>query len=190
MKLKFLTTAVIALALLLAASAQQKAAPKPAAGGGAEQALKDIETKWATAMTKGDAAALDSFIAEDWVFTDSDAMVRTKAQFLADVKSGAYKMQSAAAEDLKVQVHGNAGVVTGRWASKGTYKGKDISGSERFTDTFVNEGGKWHCIATHESRIAAKKLPHGRGNEGEWRVPNEELLRYQKDGLLPLPRYR
>lgn len=40
-----------------------------------------------------------------------------------------------------------------------------------------------------QGRISAKKLPHGRGNEGEWRVPHEELLRYQKEGLLPLRRF-
>lgn len=39
-----------------------------------------------------------------------------------------------------------------------------------------------------QGRIAANKLPHGRGNEGEWRVSHEELLRYQKEGLLPLRR--
>lgn len=35
-------------------------------------------------------------------------------------------------------------------------------------------------------RIAAKKLPAGRGGEGEWRIPHAELERYQQEGLLPL----
>jgi hypothetical protein len=36
-------------------------------------------------------------------------------------------------------------------------------------------------------RIKAKKAPCVRGGEQEWRVSHEELLRYQKDGLLPIP---
>jgi excisionase family DNA binding protein len=35
-------------------------------------------------------------------------------------------------------------------------------------------------------RIAAIKLQGGRGNEGEWRIPHQELIRYQKEGLLSL----
>lgn len=38
------------------------------------------------------------------------------------------------------------------------------------------------------SRIHSEKLPHGRGNEGEWRIAHEELVRYDREGLLPLPR--
>lgn len=34
-------------------------------------------------------------------------------------------------------------------------------------------------------RLNAEKLSHGRGSEGEWRVSQEELLRYSREGLLP-----
>lgn len=37
-------------------------------------------------------------------------------------------------------------------------------------------------------RIHAQKLPHGRGNEGEWRIAQEEVDRYREQGLLPLTR--
>jgi excisionase family DNA binding protein len=35
-------------------------------------------------------------------------------------------------------------------------------------------------------RINAVKTTCGRGNEGEWRIPHSELVRYRKEGLLPL----
>lgn len=35
-------------------------------------------------------------------------------------------------------------------------------------------------------RINAEKTSCGRGNEGEWRIPHSELVRYRKEGLLPL----
>lgn len=39
-------------------------------------------------------------------------------------------------------------------------------------------------------RIRAEKKLSGRGSYPQWRVSHEELLRYQRDGLLPLPDQR
>jgi hypothetical protein len=37
-------------------------------------------------------------------------------------------------------------------------------------------------------RIRAKRALCGRGYSTEWRIPHEELIRYQNEGLLPEPR--
>ena len=34
-------------------------------------------------------------------------------------------------------------------------------------------------------RVHAQKLRNGRGNQGEWRISHEELIRIQNEGLLP-----
>src|SRR4051812_22452725 len=39
-------------------------------------------------------------------------------------------------------------------------------------------------------RIRARKRPCGRGATREWSIAHEELLRFQKDGLLPQDRYQ
>lgn len=36
-------------------------------------------------------------------------------------------------------------------------------------------------------RINAEKCACGRGGEREWRIPHEEVLRFQREGLLPIP---
>jgi hypothetical protein len=51
-----------------------------------------------------------------------------------------------------------AAAVTGRWTSKETFKGKDISGQSRWTDTFIKRDGRWLCVATHNSRIPLLSL--------------------------------
>ena len=36
------------------------------------------------------------------------------------------------------------------------YKGKDISGQYRFTDTWIKKAGRWQCVATAGTKITKK----------------------------------
>ena len=63
---------------------------------------------------------------------------------------------SAVATDMKVRVYGNAAIVTGLNTVKEQLKGKDISGTYAYTDTWVKRPGSWVCVATHASRLAQK----------------------------------
>jgi len=59
-------------------------------------------------------------------------------------------------DDLKVRVYGDAAVVTGRFTTKETLKGRDISGQYRFTDTWIKKAGRWLCVAGQGSKIPQK----------------------------------
>jgi len=37
---------------------------------------------------------------------------------------------------------------------KGTYKGQDLSGKYRFTDTWVKRNGKWDVVASQYTKVA------------------------------------
>ena len=126
--------------------AQQKAA-------GDEAALKAMEGKWDAANLKGDAATLGTIFADNFISTDGEGKVQTKAEVLAEVKSGDIKYQTSRAEDMKVFLYGDTGIVSGRWTAKFVEKGKNVDIVDRFTDTWVRQNGQWRCVASHGSVI-------------------------------------
>jgi ketosteroid isomerase-like protein len=144
---------LVVLVFAVAILAQTGEKPK---GGSAEQELLKLEQEWTNANVKADLAFLDRILAEDWVFTDPEGVIWTKAQSLAVLKSGEDAIASMVPSDMKARVYGDAAVVTGLNTTKETLKGKDISGLYRWTDTWIKKAGRWQCVATHASKIAQK----------------------------------
>ena len=139
--------AYLALGMLMAGGlmAQSKSAD--------EAALRAIEEKWDAANLKGDAAALGAIFADTFISTTNEGKVRTKAEVLADLKSGAIKYQVAKVDDMKVYLYGDTGIVSGRWTGKYVENGKNVETVERYTDTYVRQNGQWRCVASHGSTI-------------------------------------
>ena len=119
-----------------------------------EQQLKKLEMQWADAEVKKDVAVLDRLLADDFTNIDYEGDLFTKAQVMADLKSGEDVVSSYAYSDMKVRVYGDAAVVTYVSKQKETYKGRDVSGTSRWTDTWVKRGSSWQCVAAHGSRVA------------------------------------
>lgn len=126
-----------------------------ARGGDDEQALKRIENELTDAMLKGDASAVERHYAESFTFTTPDGQVMTKAQVVANVRTGAAKFESSKFEEMRVQLYGDSAVVTALTTDKGTVGGADVSGRFRWTDVFVRSGGRWQLVAAHGTRVAA-----------------------------------
>jgi len=148
--------AAIVLAAFAIVSAQAPETKKPApaaASGGTEALLMKMERDATAALLKKDVAGFAGIFAEDAVLVGPDGAAQTKAQLLADVKSGALALQSSEISDLKVKVYGESAVASYTTTDKGTYKGRDISGKYRWTDTFVHRGGKWQIVASQGTPI-------------------------------------
>jgi ketosteroid isomerase-like protein len=150
-----LATMVLVLAVSCQAFAQAKPAA-PAKSASVEQELIKLENDWNNASVKRDVAALGKILADDWTAIDADGAVETKAQSLANLKSGEDAYTSAVADEMKVCVYGDAAVVLGRNTVKEQYKGKDISGQYRFIDTWIKKAGRWQCVASAWTKITKK----------------------------------
>lgn len=149
---KVTTIGIVLMVLVIVApvSAQKKAANGNSV---TEQTLKDIENKWVAALAKGDAATVDSILADEYVETDELGNVTDKQADISALKSGDLKFDSVKNDELHVHLYGNAAVVTGVGSQSGTFKGKPLPNKVRFTDTFVKQKGAWKAVASHLSAV-------------------------------------
>jgi ketosteroid isomerase-like protein len=119
-----------------------------------EQAILQLEREWEQAIVKNDIAALERILAPEFVSTDSDGRLTTRAEMFARRRAGAIKYTAYTQDDYKFRIVGNTAVVTGRSTMKGMRDDKDITGQERWTDVFVQRDGRWQALASHASRVA------------------------------------
>jgi len=118
-----------------------------------EKAMMQMEEDLRVAITKGDAKAYARIVGDDYVFTNQDAVVRTKAQMVSAYESGSIKYESSKFDEIKVQAYGDTAVVTGRQALKGQDSGKDLSGQFRYTRVYVKRDGRSQLVATQVTLI-------------------------------------
>jgi ketosteroid isomerase-like protein len=119
----------------------------------AQEATKIIamENLWNRAELDNDAAAVQLLLADDFVMTVAEGTVYNKAQIVASVADKSYRPEVLQSSDLVVHSYGNTAIVTGSYYEKGVDKGKAWERRGRFTDTWLNVGGRWQCIASHFS---------------------------------------
>jgi ketosteroid isomerase-like protein len=143
----------LAIALLGLLSLYLAAGQQTSRANSAEDQIKKLEQDWAQAFVKEGAVSVDQYEADDIVTTDPSGRVTGKAEDTTDLSSGDYKIQSEELSDLQVHVYGNTAVASATNTMKGTYKGQDLSGKYRFTDTWVKRGGKWQVVASQYTKV-------------------------------------
>jgi ketosteroid isomerase-like protein len=120
--------------------------------------LKDNETRWSAAIAKHDTATIESMVAPDFIGVNSKGKVQNRRAMLAEVKSNKDTYSSTKAEKLDVHMYGTGvAVVVGMANEKGTGKdGKAFDRTYRFTDTWMDRGGNWQCIASHVTLVGQR----------------------------------
>jgi len=119
----------------------------------AERDVRALEKQWNEARVRADVTTLDRLLADGWTVVHGDGSINTKAEYLADLKSGARKFSADVKEDeLTVRVVGDTAIAAGLSDSKVTFHGKPSGGPLRFTRVYVNRDGRWIMVASHATR--------------------------------------
>ncbi|HLX73563.1 MAG TPA: nuclear transport factor 2 family protein [Terriglobales bacterium] len=148
----------VAISAGLSAAQHKKNAPEtstPVQGSVGTQ-LEQIEHKWAESEVKADPAMIAPYLDDTMVQTNPDGSVSTRKEVLDGIGKGDPTLKAVDLAEMKTQSYGDAAVIMGRYTEKREVKGKHVMTAGRFTDTYVKRGGKWKCVASHDS-VAVKE---------------------------------
>ncbi|SRR6266436_5469113 len=152
----------LAVALLIAITASLAVCQEPTTPGkasssttGLKQMVTKLENEWAKADNSKDIKVLDRILADDWTYLGATG-IETKAQHLADLKSGGGGLEFETLADMKVRVFGDTAVVTGSAEQKSSNKKNDTSGHYLWTDVFVKRHGRWQAVSSQDTLTSHK----------------------------------
>ena len=120
------------------------------AGNG--QKVIDLDRQRMTAMAQKDIAKLNELIADDLVYTHSSARLDTKQSLIGAMEAGRTVYTAVVPSDVKAQEYGDTVVLTGTARISVNSGGNAMNFGVRFTDVWVNKGGKWQMATWQSTR--------------------------------------
>ena len=120
-----------------------------------EAELLAIEHRWLEAFRNGDAATLDEIWSDDFVFTDPDGGVLTKAACLEAIRSGAFHFDVVKEHRLNVRVTGDTAVVLGHVELVGRVGKRRYGGRYSVLDVYARRDGRWVAVLSSGERAKA-----------------------------------
>jgi ketosteroid isomerase-like protein len=139
--------AALTAVALLAAPTAVLAAPLPADLAAAAHAYDE-------AQVKGDRAALERLVADDYVLVNGAGAVQSKAQLIADYVAPGFKLDPFTIEAPVEKVLGDTALLGGRVNMTGTDGGQRFALVVRFVDTWAKRDGQWRVVYSQVTRVA------------------------------------
>jgi ketosteroid isomerase-like protein len=104
------------------------------------------------AQVKGDRAALEDLVADDYVLVNSRGQRQNKADLIGDYTKPGFKLEPFVVEEPVEIVFRDGAVMGGVARIRGVDDGQPFDIRLRFSDIWAKRQGKWRVIYTHASR--------------------------------------
>jgi ketosteroid isomerase-like protein len=131
--------------------------PSSADNKTADQEVRAAIEQYRNALTKKDTAALERIWADDYTFINASGAVVTKAERLANLKSGATSLDTIITDpDMKIRVYGgDVAVAINRVTLKGQYSGKATSGQFQASIVFAKMPTGWQLVCNQITPVTS-----------------------------------
>jgi len=104
------------------------------------------------AQVKGDKAALEDLLADDYVLVNSRGQRQSKVDLIGDYTKPGFKLEPFTVEEPVELVWRDGAVMGGVATLRGVDEGQTFEVRLRFSDIWAKRNGKWRVIYTHASR--------------------------------------
>ena len=121
-----------------------------------EQDILALENRRYTAMVAADKAALNELLADDLIYTHSNAVIDTKQSYIDGILGGRWAYAKAERPEETISVFGDCARVTGH--VRLTLKNADGTTRQvngRFLNLWLKRGGQWQMAAWQSTPIPA-----------------------------------
>jgi ketosteroid isomerase-like protein len=114
--------------------------------------IDQLEEDWREALLKGNIAAMEALLADDYMAVTPFGMLQTKDQAISNLRAG--HITTLELYDRKVRFYGTTAVVTSIARIHGATPDGDMTGSFRYTRVYVRDPqGKWKIVSFEASRM-------------------------------------
>ena len=122
-----------------------------------EQEVRAAIEQYRTALMKKDTAALERIWADDYTFINASGTVLTKAERLANAKSGATNLGTIESDpNMKIRVYGgDVAIAISRVTIKGQYSGKATSGQFQSSIVFAKTPSGWQLVCNQITPVTS-----------------------------------
>jgi ketosteroid isomerase-like protein len=148
---------VLVSALLLATPAFPQTAQKgmPRAEKHEERHVVDqLEEDWREAILKGDAAAMQLLLADDYMGISAYGTLQSKDDMLASLRTGRLHLTTLNISDRKVRFYGVTALVDSFAEVQGISPDGNVAGDYRYTHVYVRDArGNWRIVSFEASRV-------------------------------------
>ena len=146
-KVNLIVLAMLAIFLLAAPLALGQ-------GGTVEQQISALSDQLIQAQLKADTSFFERHYADDATIIHGNDELFTKAEEIANLKSGSLKYESNVVRWRRIRVYGDTAVVTFLVSFKGAVSMEPYSGYLRRTVVWVKQNGNWKVVAYQVTRGA------------------------------------
>ena len=137
------------------ANAANNASNSNASAATTEEDIKKVMNEIAGELAKNDADAVAKHYTDDYILITPQGVVQSKAERLADMRSGNTKFESFAYQDIKVRPVGDSAVATATVVAKGQTSGTPAAPQMRATLVFKKTPEGWKVISGQATAVAA-----------------------------------